>query len=116
MIPIVYLAGPMTGLPNFNRDAFNSMAQRMRRAGFLVVNPTENGLPANAPWASHMRRDLHALLDCQGVALLPGWGSSKGALLEVSVAQSLGMQVRTVGEWLNVPQTETATDSTTTTS
>ena len=104
MIPIPYLAGPMTGLPDFNYPTFIATAQRMRRAGFYIVNPAENGLPAEAPWAAHMRRDLHAMLDCQGVALLPGWENSKGACLEEHVALALGMPVRTVAEWLGVDE------------
>jgi hypothetical protein len=104
MIPIIYLAGPMTGLPDFNYPAFIATAQRMRRAGFYVVTPAENGLPASAPWAAHMRRDLHAMMDCQGVAVLPGWEASRGAQLEVTVAKALGMPVRTVGEWLGVTE------------
>lgn len=102
MIPILYLAGPMTGLPDFNYPAFNAMAQKMRSAGFYVVNPAENGLPADAPWASHMRRDLHALLDCQGIATLPGHEASRGANLEVHLARELGMPVRSADEWLGL--------------
>jgi len=104
MIPIIYLAGPMTGLPQFNYPAFVATAQQMRRAGFTVVSPTDNGLPASAPWDRHMRRDLRLMLDCQGVALLPGWEASKGAQLEHHVATALGMPVRTVGEWLGSEQ------------
>lgn len=100
MIPIIYIAGPMTGLPEFNYPTFVATAQKLRRAGFTVLSPTENGLPPSAPWERHMRRDLRLLLDCQGVAVLEGWGASKGALLEVSVAQALGMPVRTVDEWM----------------
>lgn len=105
MTPLIYLAGPMTGLPEFNYPLFISTAQRLRRAGFTVVNPAENGLPATAPWAAHMRRDLHAMLDCQGVALLPDWQASRGACLEVEVATALSMPVRTVAEWLGVTET-----------
>lgn len=101
MIPILYLAGPMSGLPDFNYPAFIDTARKMRRAGFIVVNPAENGLPAHANWGLHMRRDLHAMLDCQGIALMDGWESSKGAQLEISVARALEMPVRSVAEWLN---------------
>ncbi|MFY8042016.1 MAG: DUF4406 domain-containing protein [Rhodoferax sp.] len=109
MIPLLYLAGPMTGLPEYNYPLFNSTTQRMRSAGFTVVNPAENGLPASAPWAAHMRRDLHSMLDCQGVALLPGWEESKGARLEVDIARALGMPVQTVDEWMQISLFEPAT-------
>jgi len=100
MIPIIYLAGPMTGLPKFNYPLFIETAQRMRGAGFMVVNPADNGLPPIAPWSAHMRRDIRAMLDCQGVATLPGWQDSKGAVLEVQIATALNMPVRSAEEWL----------------
>ena len=32
----VYVAGPMTGLPDFNYPAFNAEAQRLRGLGYQV--------------------------------------------------------------------------------
>lgn len=40
-----------------------------------------------------MRRDTAALMDCDAVATLPGWEHSKGARLEVLIAERLGMTV-----------------------
>lgn len=37
----VYIAGPMTGLPNHNFEAFNAAAEAWRQAGWEVVNPAE---------------------------------------------------------------------------
>ena len=34
----IYIAGPMTGLPDFNYPAFNAAAARMRALGFEVEN------------------------------------------------------------------------------
>jgi hypothetical protein len=51
----VYLAGPMTGLPEFNYPAFNAEAARLRALGYQVENPAENPLPAEAPWHQCMR-------------------------------------------------------------
>lgn len=107
MIPLIYLTGPMTGIAEYNYPLFHRAAHSLRQQGFATVNPAENGLPPNAPWASHMRRDLHALLDCQGVATLPGWEASKGAALEVSIARAMGMPVRSVDEWLGVAEVAT---------
>lgn len=64
MFPRLYLCGPMTGLPAFNYPAFNAAAVALRQVGFLVFSPTENGLPANAPWDRHMRVDLAELVRC----------------------------------------------------
>lgn len=87
-----YISGPMTGLPGFNHPAFHAAAAALRAAGREVFNPAENGLPAEAPWAEHMRADIRALMDCDVIHLLPGWWKSRGARLEHYVAIRLGMQ------------------------
>ena len=38
-------------------------------------------------------RDISALLECDSVALLPGWVDSAGAKLEVATAEYVGMRV-----------------------
>ncbi|MFN3375602.1 MAG: DUF4406 domain-containing protein [Burkholderiaceae bacterium] len=96
----LYLCGPMTGLPEFNYPAFHAAAAELRACGFTVVNPAESGLPADAPWHQHMRVNLKAMMDCDGVALLPGWQASKGATLEVDLALELSMPVRRKLYWL----------------
>jgi hypothetical protein len=99
----LYLAGPMTGLPDFNYPAFNAAAAQLRAAGYTVVNPAENGLPATAPWADHMRADIIAMLhQCNAVALLPGYETSKGAQLELHIAKSLRWPVMVVQLWLDI--------------
>lgn len=35
----LYLCGPITGMPNYNRDAFNDAESALRSAGFDVFNP-----------------------------------------------------------------------------
>ena len=37
----VYLSGPMTGLPDFNRPAFHAAAAALRAQGYVVINPAE---------------------------------------------------------------------------
>ena len=112
----LYLAGPMTGLPDLNFPAFHSEAARLRALGYDVVNPAEiNGgadelvvcakmTPAElkAHWRKCMRADIKQLMDCDGIALLPGWERSKGACLEKYNAVELGMIVE-LAEELNEP-------------
>jgi hypothetical protein len=98
---ILYLAGPMTGLEDFNRPAFHAAARRLRAAGALVLNPAESPEPCAAPdWGDWMRGALTMMLTADGVALLPGAGGSRGAALECRVAHELAMPVRTVPAWL----------------
>ena len=88
----IYIAGPMSGLPDFNYPAFNAEASRLRALGYHVENPAEN--PAQADWAGYMRVAIRQMLTCDMVALLPGWADSRGAILERSVAMKLDIPVR----------------------
>lgn len=95
----LYLCGPMTGLPEFNHPAFHTAAQSLRAVGYQVFNPAENGLSCEVPWHLHMRADIRALMDCAGLAYLPGSEHSKGAMLELHIAMTLGMPVAQVDIW-----------------
>lgn len=89
----VYLAGPMTGLPDLNFPAFNAEAAMLRAKGLTVINPAEHGIVAGAEWADYLRHDLAGLMSCERIHLLPGWSKSKGANLEVLTALVLGSAV-----------------------
>lgn len=47
----------------------------------------------NADWREHMKADIHALTECDGILMLRGWEQSKGAKLEFDVATSCGLEV-----------------------
>lgn len=89
----IYVAGPMTGLPDFNYPAFNAAAATLRAQGHTVLNPAENPVPACGTWQGYMRLALAQLVQCECIVLLPGWAESKGALIERKLAQVLGMDV-----------------------
>ena len=88
----IYLSGPMTGLPGLNFAAFHAMSTNLRAGGHTVTNPAEINADGGT-WNDCMRRDIAALMDCDTVATLPGWENSKGARLEVLIAERLGMTV-----------------------
>lgn len=88
----VYLAGPMTGLPDLNFPAFHVAAASLRASGYEVVSPAEINSDPSAGWIASMRRDIPELCTCDAIALLPGWESSKGAKLELHIARQLGMR------------------------
>ncbi|MDT4832890.1 hypothetical protein FQZ97_664630 [compost metagenome] len=87
----IYLAGPMTGLPEFNYPAFHAEAARLRALGFEVENPAENVAPPDTTWSGYLRLAIAQLITCDTVALLPGWHESKGAMLEHHIACHLGI-------------------------
>ncbi|MFL1480960.1 DUF4406 domain-containing protein [Pseudomonas grimontii] len=89
---LIYLSGPMTGMPELNFPAFHTMAARLRALGHAVINPAELDHPTT-DWSDCLRRDIVALMGCHTVATLLGWEHSKGARLEVLIADRLGMSV-----------------------
>ncbi len=88
----LYLAGPMTGIEDFNYPAFHAAAKALRARGYAVINPAEAfGGDQALSFDTYMRYDLICLLkDCDGIVVLDGWEKSPGAVLEVSVASALG--------------------------
>jgi hypothetical protein len=89
----IYVAGPMTGLPDFNYPAFNVAAAKLRAIGHTVFNPAENPVPACGTWQGYMRLALAQLVQCECIVLLPGWSDSRGALIEHKLAKVLQMEV-----------------------
>lgn len=99
-----YIAGPMTGHPDWNYPAFHEAAAQLRGIGYDVVNPAEMHEPRQVlhSWEWYMRRSLHAMLGCDELVLLPGWEGSRGARLERQVATELGMKVTPWGRGVTI--------------
>jgi len=112
MTPIkVYLAGPMRGIPEFNKPAFTEATTQLRAAGYEVFSPVEHDEMKGFDWAGHtgdlsaaeasgfsLRAALGADLawicaHADAIAVLPGWEHSLGARAEVAVARALGLPV-----------------------
>jgi hypothetical protein len=86
----VYISGPMTGKPDYNRAAFEVAEAYVKHRGDEAVNPFDIQC-AGKDWASYMREDIRALTTCEGIVVLPGWEGSRGACLEVHIARELGL-------------------------
>jgi NADH:ubiquinone oxidoreductase subunit len=93
----IYISGPMTGLPNCNREAFHATEKRLhqdsRFRDWVIYNPAN--LPQSAAWTWHdyMRINIAHIIDCQCMYMLPGWQNSKGANLEHHIAEQLGFEI-----------------------
>lgn len=108
-LPVIrlYVAGPMTGLPDNNYPAFNQAADKLRAHGYKVENPADNKASLQKilhhhpiEYTDYLRAGLTQLLHCDGVAVLEGWWNSGGARWEVQTAGMLGLEVRPVAGWL----------------
>lgn len=89
----IYVAGPMTGIPDLNFPRFHAEARRLRAEGHEVINPAEINPDQGARWEDCMRADIAQLVTCEAICLLPGFERSRGATLERHIALQLGMHV-----------------------
>lgn len=103
---IAYIAGPMTGIPEYNAPAFRVAAANLRAQGVEVISPVEmdeaDGLDIEAEaahngdwdWARALARDIAVIIqDADAVVVLPGWTKSRGAFLETATAYAQGKPV-----------------------
>ena len=87
----IYIAGPMTGLPDCNRPAFNAVASILTKCGETVLNPAV--LPDGMEHHEYMTICLAMVEVADQVFLLPGWRESKGACMEHRKACELGKKI-----------------------
>lgn len=94
---VVYISGPMSGIPEHNFPLFERIATSLRGVNRVVISPHEFPNKGKS-WEDCLRYDLIWVCQCNAIALLPGWEGSAGSLLELAVAKALGMPVYTVME------------------
>lgn len=106
-VQTIYLAGPMTGIPDFNFPAFKLAAATLRALGFEVFNPaefdeaegffpgTDIEVASVTPGAkqSYMARDFPFVLAADAIVLLDGWETSSGCAAELFVARVVGKAI-----------------------
>lgn len=113
-MPRLYIIGPVTGIPENNRPAFEEARKRLMSAGYDVDIP-HNFITPGTPHEEAMIISIHKLTErnyfvegalgrwkpaYQGVARLPGWERSEGARIELLVAEACGIPCKTVAEWI----------------
>lgn len=101
----------MRGIPYYNFPAFDALAARLRAKGHFVFNPADIDrkygfdamtLPADTDWSTMapgldlrkvIRRDVDAILECDGVFMMDGWPQSRGATAEHQIALWAGLRI-----------------------
>lgn len=86
----IYLAGPMTGLPDRNYPLFHRAAAYLRERDHFVYNPAERPFDnLRSAFAAYSSFILHV---ADTIVLLPGHMSSIGATAERSLARAVGLE------------------------
>ena len=107
-----YCAGPMRGYKHFNFPAFDKAWVYLKRKGYQPVSPAdidrlfeiwsgyppEDFVPTIEDFKRFIRRDLNFLLELSpengdAIYLLKNWEQSKGARVELALADFLGLKV-----------------------
>ncbi len=103
---LIYVSGPMTDQPNFNRDAFEELRIFIEsEPGHKAIIPgdgeeytsdeLENMTATPENREQWLRKDVEDILRCDEVWVLPGWEQSRGSTFEVLIALELGIPVVT---------------------
>lgn len=88
----IYIAGPISRMPDLNRTSFATAERCLVEAGHTPVNPHKlHGGKTDLQHHEYMRTCVAELVKCDAIHLMPGWGRSKGARLEREVAFACGI-------------------------
>jgi len=104
---IIYLAGPITGIPDC-RERF-AAAERILRAAagdrhLIIYNPAK--LPAGHTNAWYMQRCTRMLCRADALCTLPGWQISNGAGIEIALARYCSKPVLHLSSLMHTTQSQ----------
>lgn len=88
---VIYLAGPITGNPNY-KEEFSIAQKEWEEYGWKVLNPA---LTECNSWTykDYIDHGLMLLKTADAIAMLKGWENSKGAILEKTYAETIGLKI-----------------------
>lgn len=103
----IYIAGPMTGYPDWNFPAFDGLYSLLTQRGWTVISPTDldrafegwvdfppdDFKPDKETRERFIRRDLEAIMQVDAMIMLRGWPKSIGASAERALAMWRGIPI-----------------------
>lgn len=90
----IYIAGKVTGEPIAECTMkFGAAQKELESRGFEAINPLAVVGDFKAPWNAAMKKCIKALVDCDGMVILPCWQDSKGASIERQLAADLDIVI-----------------------
>ena len=99
---LLYLCGAISNNPNYKKD-FETAHKKLQKAGYEILDPIEFCKELKT-WEDCMRRCLFTLITHKvlGIAKIETPYQSKGANLEMQVAEALGKKIQSVDEWVKL--------------
>ena len=91
----LYLAGSITGNKRY-KDEFSRASWQLKNAGYVVENPVDF---CNEDWS--LRKCIRVLSKQNAIAVIGDVQNSKGASLELKIGEALGMEIKSVDQWLD---------------
>jgi hypothetical protein len=91
----IYIAGPMTGLPDYNYPAFHAAEKVLASSPeWIVLNPAKNFAGRqDLERPVYLNAAIEQLLGAQAIYMLPGWQNSPGARMEYMIAKELELEL-----------------------
>lgn len=94
----IYLSGPVSLNGTLDSEeieknvkVFQQEAEFFRNLGHEVLSPVE--LEKQDSWEDFMRLCIPMVCEVDLVAVLPGWGDSRGSIFEAIVANTVGVRI-----------------------
>lgn len=89
----IYLSGRITGKDiELVKLCFESAETRFVSQGHEVVNPLKIEHNHDKSWESYMKADIAELLKCDAIYMIGDWYKSRGAMLELNIANELKLK------------------------
>lgn len=86
----IYIAGKVTGEDIAEcTEKFKTAQTQIEALGFEAINPLDVVGDWQTPWNKAMRMCVAKLTECDGIAMLPDWHKSKGAIVEWEISKQL---------------------------
>lgn len=102
----VFISGPMSGIKDYNKPAFDKAEEYLTQAGYSVFNPARMHFDDAWNHSEIMRIDLAALAQCDYILMLDKWYNSKGAIHEYHYAHAIGVEFLSMNDIDNTKKEE----------
>lgn len=89
----IYISGKITGIENEAPKLFKDAENHLQSIGYYPINPMELNHNHDKTWHSYMKEGVKALCECEKIYMLKNYKESKGALIELEIANHLGIEV-----------------------